>query len=558
MLVPVRDEHPLIEAAAAGDLDRVREILSAEPELVNVRGWMGITPLIAATWRADSAEVVRFLLAQGADPLAVRSNGDGALHWAASGAVARLLAEAAGPAGLDARYLFDQTPLHVAADKGHADVVAAFLAAGADPDVASRERDRDTPLDLADNPQVALLLAAAVTPQWTDRPSTPLHDACRRATRDAEWLRVAELLLERGADPGQRDGFGALPSDLLGEHALRDRMTAMVSASGRAVDLLPAEAATHRQLEVAIHPDGTQAVTALFSCAVLVRWELSPELTPVEVVRLGRRSRAWGPRGALVFADHDAVWLRDWADLRQAREIPLDLLPDHHYAEAVLSPDCRYLVLTECETVRMLDLDRGAVAGELPGFGDWSVVPRFSPDGRTLAVGNSMQGDWWLTVLDVSDGTIRKSYERSAHDGGVPSGGGSEIVSDVAFSPDGALVATWVRPDHGHTRDKGYRGLVATTRVTSGDVAWHRPIDDDVADAEGTTTSASLCFTPDGTRLAVGLDTGVLWLDTETGATAGHDHTTGRVHALAAHPAAGVLAATEHGLRRVAPGQAQV
>ena len=535
----MRDEHPIIEAAAAGDTDRVGELLAGEPGLVNVRGWMGTTPLIAATWRADSAEVVALLLARGADPLAVRSRGDGALHWAASGPVAERLAAAAGPRGLEARYLFDQTPLHLAADKGYADVVAVLLAAGANPDALTR--DRETPLDLAGDARVALLLAAAVTPQWTDRPRTPLHDACRRARHDTAWLPVVELLLERGADAGRRDGFGALPSDLLGPHALR-----MPSR-----ELLPDEVAVSRQLEVAIHPDGTQAVTTLFSGAVLARWRLWPSITPVEVVRLGRRTRAWGPRGALVFADRESVWLRDWSDLRQVREVPAELLPDDHHAAAVLSPDGRYLVLTECETVRLIDLDRGTVAGELAGFGDWSVVPRFSPDGTTIAVGNSMQGTWWLTALDVAGGTLRERWERTT---GLPSCGGAEIVSDVAFSPDGGVIATWVRPDHGRTREGGCRGLVATARTDTGDVVWHRPVDDEVAAAEGTTTSAALCYTPDGTRLAVGLDTGILWLDAETGAPTGHDHTTGRVHALAAHPAVGVLAATDRGLRRVGPG----
>jgi ankyrin repeat protein len=552
--VAVRGDHPIIEAAEVGDLDRIREILSAEPELVNVRGRMGITPLIAATWRADSAEVVGFLLAQGADPLAVRSRGDGALHWAASGAVARLLGEAAGTAGFDARSRHDRkTPLHVAADEGRADVVAAFLAAGADPDAV--DRDGNTPLDLADNPPVALLLAAVATPQWTDRPSTPLHDACRRARNDPEWLRVAEVLLERGADPGQRDGFGALPSDLLDSQSLRDRMVEMVLASGRAVDLLPSEVAAHRQLEIAIHPDGTQAVTNLFSGAVLARWQLSPEITPVEVVRLGRRTRATGPNGSLAFADHHSVWLRDWADLRRVREIPEELLPDDHYPYAVLSPDGRYLLLPSCEILRMIDLERGVVAAEDIGCGDWSIRPRFSPDGRTVAVGNSMQGVWWLTVHDVADGTLRERWELDWNSPELPTCGGPEIVSDVAFSPDGGTVATWVRPDQGHTRENGYRGLVATTRAESGEFAWHRKVDNDVAATEGTTTSAALCYTPDGSRLAVGLDTGILWLDAETGAVTGHDHAIGRVHALAAHPAVGVLAATDHGLRRVAPGQ---
>jgi hypothetical protein len=50
-----------------------------------------------------------------------------------------------------------------------------------------------------------------------------LHDACRRSARDTGWLKVAERLLDHGADPGVRDGFGALPFDLLADQPPRDR-----------------------------------------------------------------------------------------------------------------------------------------------------------------------------------------------------------------------------------------------------------------------------------------------------------------------------------------------
>jgi ankyrin repeat protein len=96
--------------------------------------------------------------------------------------------------------------LHIAAKNARGDVVQAFLAAGADADAV--DMTGNSPLDLAEDPRVALLLAAVVTPQWTGRLSTPLHDASRRVARDAAWAKVVELLLERGADPGLRDGLG--------------------------------------------------------------------------------------------------------------------------------------------------------------------------------------------------------------------------------------------------------------------------------------------------------------------------------------------------------------
>jgi hypothetical protein len=549
----MRDDHPVIVAAGAGDPDRLAELLAAEPDSVNVRGWMGTTPLIAATWQADSAAAVRLLLERGADPLAVRTNGDGALHWAASGEVAAVLAAAAGPAGLAARYLFDQTPLHVAVEKGHGDVVRALLAAGAD--TGALDSHGHTPLDTAGDPHIARLLVEAGAPHRTGGPSTPLHGACRRAASDEDWVPVVELLLERGADPGLRDEFGALPSDLVGgAHGLRDRLVAMVVAAGRAVELGPGEVAAGRQLRVAIRPDRPEALTTMFSGTVLVRWGLAP-VTPVEVVHARRRKPVQGPYGAvagpaLAFADNDSVWLRDWAGLR-SRAVARELLPDDLYAHPVLSPDGRHLVVPACESLRVIDLGRGEVTGEQAGLGDWSVVPRFTPDGTVLAVGSSMQGTWWLTVFALTaDGSLQRRHERRD---GLPSGPCPEIVTDLAHAPDGRRFATWVRPDHGRAGPGGYRGLVATTWTHSGEPAWHAHVDDALTGHPGGAVSASLCFTPDASWLAVGLDSGVLWLDADSGAPGGHDHTTGAVNALASHPAVGVLAATDHGLRRIEP-----
>lgn len=523
----MRNDHPAITAASAGDLPQLAELLTTEPAAVNARGWMGITPLIAAAWQADSPDVVRFLLAHGADPTAVRTNGDGALHWAASGPVAELLA-AADPTTLDARYLFDQTPLHVAVAKGHRDVVRAFLAAGAD--TAARDKHGDTPLDLAAEPTIARLLVEAGAALRTARPTTPLHAASLRSARDRTWVPVVELMLTRGADPGLRDEFGALPADLTG--------------AGPAAPLGLDEVAVGAQSRVTIHPTRPEALTTMYSGTVLVRWRLTPDIAPVEVIRVGGRKPVWGPYSdgpTLAFASRDSVWLRDWTDLRAAREIPEEWHPEDMAPTPVVSADGRYLVLPEAEGLRAVDLARGEIAGHEYGFGDWSVEPRFSPDGRTVAVGNSMQGSWWVTVLAI-DGQLTRRYAREA---GLPTTNGPEIVTDLAFTADGGRFATWVRPDHGRTNN--YRGLVATTWTESGEPAWHRHVE-----APGGPASAALCFTPDGTRLAVGLDSGILWLDAETGEPTGHD-TTGAVNALASHRAVGMIAATPRGLRRVEP-----
>jgi WD40 repeat protein len=236
----------------------------------------------------------------------------------------------------------------------------------------------------------------------------------------------------------------------------------------------------------------------------------------------------WGLYGGLAFSDRESVWLRDWSDPRQAREIPTDLLPEELYPNPVLSPDGRYLALPAAECVRLVDLSRGTVVEELCQFGDWAVVPRFAPDSRTIAVGNSMQGTWWLTMLEITDGTLRVRYTR---ENDLPTTHAPEVVTDLAFSPDGSLLATLVRPDGGG------EPLVVTTVTDTGETVWaHRG------------EASALCFS--GDRLAVAQATGVLWLAAATGTTVGEDGSIGRVNALAARDTI-VVAATDHGLRYV-------
>lgn len=512
----MQDNDPLIVAAEAGDLARVTELLAARPDAVNVRGWMGITPLIAAVWHADDAGMVRLLLERGADPHAVRTYGDSALHWAASGEVAALLAAAAGPRGLAARYLRGRTPLHVAVEKERAGVVGAFVDAGAD--LAAVDDHGDMPLDLADTPDVARVLVAAGAPLRTRQPSTPLHNASRRVARAPEWVSVVEDMLARGADPALRDEFGALPADLAGDSPVRARLVE--------ADLTVEDAAAGAHGHVVLHPSSPRALTTMYSGTVVVRWRLAPSVAPVEVVRVGRRRRIWGSYDAPVFSDQESVWLRDWARPARAREIPADLLPEDLVPNPVLSPDGRYLAAAGAECVRLIDLSRGVVAGELHGFGDWSVVPRFAPDGRTIVVGNSMQGTCWLTALEIADGTLRRRYQRED----LPTTHRPEVVGDVAFTRDGRLFATRIRPDGAGD------ALVVVSRTDTGDTVWARRLE-----------AAALCFA--GDRLALAQSSGVLWLDAATGAPVAENRTLGRVNALAANDF--LVAATDRGLHRV-------
>jgi hypothetical protein len=58
----MQPEQPVTVAVQIGDTAELARLLDAEPNSVNARGWMGITPLIAATWQANSVEAVRLLV----------------------------------------------------------------------------------------------------------------------------------------------------------------------------------------------------------------------------------------------------------------------------------------------------------------------------------------------------------------------------------------------------------------------------------------------------------------------------------------------------------------
>jgi ankyrin repeat protein len=134
-LLAVAPPLDIFEAAALGRTERVIELISDQPELVNSRCANGFTPLHFACFYGQQ-EVVRCLLASGARSWGRTRSPGGAtpLHQAVITGqrdIAELLLEHG--AEVDACDQRGCTPLHLAAANGDLDIVAALLRFGAAP-----------------------------------------------------------------------------------------------------------------------------------------------------------------------------------------------------------------------------------------------------------------------------------------------------------------------------------------------------------------------------------------------------------------------------------------
>jgi ankyrin repeat protein len=148
----------VFDAAAIGEADRLRELLDADADGARAFSPDGFTALHLAAFFGH-AKAAELLLARGADPRALATNGTGLepLNSAAAGgheAIAHLLLDRG--ADVDAATQGGFRPLHAAANRGDAAMVALLLGRGADP--ASATDDGRTAADLTTDPDVRALL----------------------------------------------------------------------------------------------------------------------------------------------------------------------------------------------------------------------------------------------------------------------------------------------------------------------------------------------------------------------------------------------------------------
>ena len=192
----------LFDAIKAGELERVRALVSADPTLASARSATGESAILTAVYHRQK-EIANLLVARGAMLTLFEACAAGELDR-----VERLVDSGAS---VNAYSDDGWTPIHLAAFFGHAQVAELLLAHDADVRARSRNQTGNTPLHAALAANQSLIaglligngadLNAADAAGWR-----PLHLAAANNSVD-----VMKTLIAQGADPAATNADGLTP-----------------------------------------------------------------------------------------------------------------------------------------------------------------------------------------------------------------------------------------------------------------------------------------------------------------------------------------------------------
>jgi uncharacterized protein len=202
----------LIDAIKAGEFERVKAMVSADPTLIDARSRTGESAILTAVYHRQK-EIVNLLVSRGAPMTIFEASAAGELER-----VERLVESER----VDGHSPDGWTPLHLAAFFGHTRVAELLLDHGADVTARSHNPNGNTPLHaaLAGNHKfvAALLIGAGADVNAADASGwRPLHLAAANNNLDA-----IRSLIAQGADVAAANGEGKTALSLAQEKNHRE------------------------------------------------------------------------------------------------------------------------------------------------------------------------------------------------------------------------------------------------------------------------------------------------------------------------------------------------
>ena len=203
-----------IDAIKAGEFERVKAMVSADPTLIDARSRTGDSAILTAVYHRQK-EIVNLLVARGAPLTLFEASAAGEVER-----VERLLAE--DPSRLNTYSGDGWTPLHLAAFFGHAKIVELLIAHDANVVARSRGTNGNTPLHaaLAGNHKfvAGVLIGHGADVNAPDAQGwRPLHLAAANNNMDA-----IKALIAQGADVHAPNGEAKTPLSLATEKNHRE------------------------------------------------------------------------------------------------------------------------------------------------------------------------------------------------------------------------------------------------------------------------------------------------------------------------------------------------
>jgi uncharacterized protein len=206
-----------IDAIKAGEFDRVKEMVSAEPALIDAKSRTGESAILTAVYHRQK-EIANLLVSRGATLSLFEACAAGEFER-----VERIVAD--DPAAIKGHSIDGWTPLHLAAFFGHVKIVELLLAHGADVSARSTNSNGNTPLhaSLASNHKfvAGLLIGHGADLNAADAGGwRPLHIAA--ANNNIETMKT---LIAQGADVNAPNGEGKTAISLAQEKNQREATT---------------------------------------------------------------------------------------------------------------------------------------------------------------------------------------------------------------------------------------------------------------------------------------------------------------------------------------------